>query len=144
MFPSGCVTSNWLLWHFQSVSLFVWWVCVCSNLSMASLLQIKDYESISAQGFMQGFDGVVWGVVAIQAFGGLVVAVVIKYADNILKAFATSVSIILSAIATVFIVSAYPTMLFIGGAALVIGAVVLYSVFPYKAPKAVVVEGCIF
>lgn len=86
-------------------------------------------------GFMQGFDMVVWGVVAIQAFGGLVVAVVIKYADNILKAFATSISIVVSAIAAIFLFKLIPKLMFIGGAALVIGAVVLYSIFPYKAPK---------
>lgn len=31
-----------------------------------------------------------------QAFGGLVVAAVVKYADNILKGFATSLSIVVS------------------------------------------------
>ena len=34
----------------------------------------------------------------IQAFGGLMVAVAVKYADNILKVFATSISIIVSSI----------------------------------------------
>ena len=33
-----------------------------------------------------------------QAFGGLMVAVAVKYADNILKVFATSISIIVSSI----------------------------------------------
>jgi UDP-sugar transporter A1/2/3 len=84
---------------------------------------------------MQGFDLIVWGVVAIQALGGLVVAVVIKYADNILKAFATSVSIILASIATILILSVLPEPLFVVGATLVIAAVVLYSVFPYRAPS---------
>lgn len=37
-------------------------------------------------------------VLSPQALGGLVVAVVIKYADNILKGFATSLSIIISAL----------------------------------------------
>lgn len=36
-------------------------------------------------GFLQGFDFVVWMVVLMQAVGGLLVAIVIKYADNILK-----------------------------------------------------------
>lgn len=85
---------------------------------------------------MQGFDIIVWCVVATQAFGGLIVAVVIKYADNILKAFATSVSIIFSAVASIFIFNIIPRIMFIGGAILVIGAVVLYSIFPYRAPPA--------
>lgn len=38
----------------------------------------------------------------LQALGGLVVAAVIKYADNILKGFATSVSIILSTVISYF------------------------------------------
>lgn len=37
-------------------------------------------------------------VVCVQALGGLIVAMVIKYADNILKGFATSLSIIISAL----------------------------------------------
>lgn len=37
-------------------------------------------------------------VLSPQALGGLVVAMVIKYADNILKGFATSLSIIISAL----------------------------------------------
>lgn len=37
-------------------------------------------------------------VLYLQALGGLVVAMVIKYADNILKGFATSLSIIISAL----------------------------------------------
>ena len=81
---------------------------------------------------MQGFDWAVWGVVFIQALGGLVVAVVIKYADNILKAFATSIGIVLSTVASIFLFSVYPRLLFILGAALVILAVFVYGIFPYK------------
>lgn len=42
-------------------------------------------------------------ILFLQALGGLVVAVVIKYADNILKGFATSVSIIMSALISYFL-----------------------------------------
>lgn len=44
------------------------------------------------------FDPTVFCLLAtcLQALGGLVIAAVIKYADNILKGFATSLSIILS------------------------------------------------
>ncbi len=41
--------------------------------------------------------------IIIKAFGGLIVAIVVKYADNILKGFATSISIVLSCIVSIFL-----------------------------------------
>lgn len=79
--------------------------------------------------FFQGYDGVVILIVLIQAFGGLVVAIVVKYADNILKVFATSISIILSSILSYLILDdltgAGP--LFLMGTVLVIGSTVMYG-----------------
>lgn len=40
-----------------------------------------------------------------QALGGLVVAAVMKFADNILKGFATSVSIVISSVVSYFFLS---------------------------------------
>uniref|UniRef100_A0A914D2A5 UDP-galactose transporter n=1 Tax=Acrobeloides nanus TaxID=290746 RepID=A0A914D2A5_9BILA len=97
------------------------------------VIMIKDHKSVMKDGFMQGFDWVVWGVVLLQALGGLIVAVVIKYADNILKGFATSIAIVVSSVASIFLFAVYPKELFILGAALVIIAVVIYGTFPYKA-----------
>ncbi|KAH7107591.1 nucleotide-sugar transporter-domain-containing protein [Auriculariales sp. MPI-PUGE-AT-0066] len=51
----------------------------------------------------QNFGFWAWATVAIQVFGGLVTAIVIKYSDNILKGFATSLSIIISFVASVFL-----------------------------------------
>ncbi|KAK6038359.1 Nucleotide-sugar transporter [Cooperia oncophora] len=63
-----------------------------------------------------GFDWAVWVTIAISAFGGLVVAVVIKFADNILKAFATSFAIVLNCILAYFLFNFRPTMFFVVGA----------------------------
>ena len=43
-----------------------------------------------------GYDLFVWYLVALNAIGGLIVAVVVKYADNILKGFACSMAIIIT------------------------------------------------
>lgn len=56
----------------------------------------KDGEEISKNGFFDGYNWVVWTVIVFQAFGGVLVAMCINYADNIAKNFATSISIILS------------------------------------------------
>jgi solute carrier family 35 (UDP-sugar transporter), member A1/2/3 len=81
---------------------------------------IKDGSAIARDGFFAGYNGVVWAAIVCQAVGGLLVAMVVKYADNIAKNFATSISIILSFIASVWLfdfqitmnVSCFPGMLF--------------------------------
>uniref|UniRef100_A0A672T5A1 UDP-N-acetylglucosamine transporter-like n=1 Tax=Sinocyclocheilus grahami TaxID=75366 RepID=A0A672T5A1_SINGR len=62
-----------------------------------------DGERVQENGLFQGYNHVTWTVVALQALGGLVIAAVIKYADNILKGFATSISIILSTLISYFL-----------------------------------------
>jgi UDP-sugar transporter A1/2/3 len=39
---------------------------------------------------------VVWATIFAQAAGGLIVALVLKYADNVVRSFATAMSIVLS------------------------------------------------
>ncbi|CAJ0603061.1 unnamed protein product [Cylicocyclus nassatus] len=102
---------------------------------------VKDNKEIFADGgapsaiwnrMLYGFDWAVWVTIAISAFGGLVVAVVIKFADNILKAFATSFAIVLNCILAYFLFNFRPTMFFVVGACFVIGAVFVYSIYPYR------------
>jgi len=89
---------------------------------------VKDGEQIrTGGGFFQGYTITVWCVILVQAIGGLLVAVVIKYADNILKGFACSVSIILSAVLAHFIFEFQITLMFCLGTFFVCTAVYLYS-----------------
>jgi UDP-galactose transporter len=62
----------------------------------------KDGEIIAKTGFFVGYNWVVWTAIGLQAAGGIVVALVINYADNIAKNFATSISILVSCIASVY------------------------------------------
>ncbi|XP_052405613.1 UDP-N-acetylglucosamine transporter isoform X1 [Carassius gibelio] len=87
-----------------------------------------DGERVQENGLFQGYNHVTWTVVALQALGGLVIAAVIKYADNILKGFATSISIILSTLISYFLLEDFdPTSVFFLGAMLVIAATFLYG-----------------
>ena len=63
-----------------------------------------------------------------KAFGSLVIAAVIKYADNILKGFATSITIILSSILFYFHLKHFePGYLLIIESGFVIAATFLYG-----------------
>lgn len=75
--------------------------------------------------------------------GGLLISVVIKYADNILKAYAQviisfkslnfkSMAIVGAAIGSWFLFDFIPNIVFLFGTLLVILSIYLYTVYPYK------------
>lgn len=73
------------------------------------------------------FNGWAVGTVLTQTFGGLITAIVIRYSDNIMKGFATSLSIIISFLASV-VLFAYPiTTSFVTGAGIVLLATWMYN-----------------
>lgn len=63
----------------------------------------KDGADIARDGFFTGYNPVVWTAITFQALGGIVVALVVNYADNIAKNFATSISIVISFVASVYL-----------------------------------------
>ncbi|KFY02802.1 hypothetical protein O988_01891 [Pseudogymnoascus sp. VKM F-3808] len=87
----------------------------------------KDGGDIAKEGFFVGYNSVVWTAIAFQALGGVLVAMCINYADNIAKNFATSISIILSFLFSVWFFDFNVTFNFVIGTAVVIFATYLYS-----------------
>ncbi|TPX56175.1 hypothetical protein PhCBS80983_g04723 [Powellomyces hirtus] len=88
---------------------------------------MMDGTAVQEDGFFQGYTAWTWGAILCQAIGGLIVALVVKYADNILKGFATSLSIILSSIASFFLFDFRLTFLFTIGSSVVLYATHLYG-----------------
>jgi len=91
---------------------------------------VKDGAKIADGGFFHGYDNFVWFTVAQNALGGLLVAVVVKYADNILKGFVCSLAIIITCVASIFIFDFSLSLQFSLGAACVIGSIFLYGYQP--------------
>ncbi|KAF9991953.1 hypothetical protein BGZ79_003715 [Entomortierella chlamydospora] len=91
------------------------------------LAMFYDRQRIMEGGLFQGYSIMTWVVVVNQALGGLLVAVVVKYADNILKGFATSLSIIISGIISVYFFDFEPSLQFQFGTMIVILSTYLYG-----------------
>eukprot|EP00435_Cladocopium_sp_Y103_P003407 s3782_g1.t1 len=70
-------TGNTSLWV-RNMHLASW-----SLMAVGSSMAMTDGAKISQKGFFFRWDGIVCTVVALQALGGMAVAVVAKYADNI-------------------------------------------------------------
>ena len=79
------------------------------------------------------FGGWAWATVFIQVLGGLMTAMVIKYSDNLLKGFATSLSIVLSFLASVALFDFQMTITFVLGSIVVLIATWLYNQHPTRA-----------
>ncbi|RCI03369.1 hypothetical protein CU098_007607 [Rhizopus stolonifer] len=96
-------------------------------LGLVFVVMLQDGAIVAEKGFFVNYTVLTWVVISIQAFGGLIVALVVKYADNILKGFATSISIILSSIVSVWLFHFTFSGSFLIGAAMVIYATYLYG-----------------
>jgi len=88
---------------------------------------VNDGAALASGGFFQGYTFAVWLIIFIAAFGGLLIAVVVKYTDNIAKGFATSISIIVSSVISAVFFQFELTTVFVTGASIVILSVLLYS-----------------
>lgn len=85
------------------------------------------WPALSLSNIFHNFGAWAWATVSIQVFGGLVTAIVIKYSDNILKGFATSLSIVLSFLASVILFDYRITSSFLLGASTVLAATWMYN-----------------
>lgn len=88
---------------------------------------LSDWSQLTTKGWFYGYDAFIIYLVLLQAGGGMIVALVVKYADNILKGFATSLAIVFSCLASIYLFDFKVTMTFSIGALLVIFSIFLYS-----------------
>mmetsp|Transcript_9448 Transcript_9448/g.15451 ORF Transcript_9448/g.15451 Transcript_9448/m.15451 type:complete len:347 (+) Transcript_9448:19-1059(+) len=141
---AACLTSGFagvyfekILKHGRKVTLYIRNVQLSFFGVTIGLLTVlaNDYNAVMDDGFFQGYTN--WTIVVIltQACGGLLVAVVMRYADNILKGFATSVSIIVASTISVFLFSTPLSGMFLCGASLVMAAVYIYGKYPAPQPE---------
>ena len=135
---TACILSGFAGVYFEKIlkgsDISVWMRNVQLALLSVPLGLITSYLSdgakIADNGFFHGYDNFVWFTVAQNALGGLLVAVVVKYADNILKGFACSLAIIITCVASIFIFDFSLSLQFTVGAGAVISSIFLYGYQP--------------
>jgi len=87
----------------------------------------EDWDAVLEKGFLGGYTRVVWFVVLLQGATGICVALVMKFADNIVKNFSVAMSMLLATLASIPLFGFWPSDLFVAGACLVLLSVLLYS-----------------
>ena len=103
-----------------------------SAFAAAGVLLRRD-PAIAQRGWLGGFGQLTWASVYFQGAGGIIVAVTIKYADNILRGFAQGLALIVGAIGSWLLFSFQVTLSFCVGVLLVSLAIFLYG-SPMQTP----------
>lgn len=98
------------------------------------LTLIPERNFILKEGVFGGFSIISWMCVANMALGGLLVGAVIQYADSILKNFASSVAIVITALVSIYAFNNAFSFINWIGTFMVIAAVFLYSQTPKELP----------
>lgn len=87
----------------------------------------EDTNQPVVKPFMHGFTIYAYGIVFLQAGGGMLVAAVIKYADNVLKGMATGVSVVTATFFSTFLFGTTLSGQFALGAGIILVSVYLFS-----------------
>uniref|UniRef100_A0A5K3F265 UDP-N-acetylglucosamine transporter n=2 Tax=Mesocestoides corti TaxID=53468 RepID=A0A5K3F265_MESCO len=103
-----------------------------ASVIIAILVQFMNNGGVYTKGFFYGFNWLVWTTVALQSIGGIIVALVVKYSDNIQKGFACSCSIVITCFLSVAFFDTHLSWMFFLGTSCVVAAVFLYSAFPVR------------
>lgn len=115
-------TSPVTLWA-RNVQLSVFSIII----GVVGLAITDDLTKVRLHGFFQGYNGWVFSSVVNNSFGGLLIAAIIKYADNIIKNFATAISIVLTTAISTYALGLTFTFAFFSGVAIVCFSTFLYG-----------------
>ena len=87
---------------------------------------IMDGRAIIEDGWFQGYTGWTYLAIFFESAGGLIVAMVVKYADSILKVIATTLAFLLSSGAAIYLFDIHLGSYFLVGSAIVMAASQIY------------------
>jgi UDP-sugar transporter A1/2/3 len=116
-------TKKQLSVYIRNMQLAFWSI----GLGTFPILMTEDWNLVKQNGLFQGFTWIVLTIIVFQAITGLLVGFVMKYADSVLKGFATSVAVVLATILSIVFFNDSVNRIFIVGASLVILAVRTYT-----------------
>jgi UDP-sugar transporter A1/2/3 len=97
---------------------------------------LRNYDDIYSNGFFYGFHPMVWAVIFLQAVGGLTIAAVVRFTDNVVKNFGTSFSLIFSCIISNYMFDQRASPMFYVGVILVVISVFIYGDKRYALTEA--------
>lgn len=84
-----------------------------------------EYDAVFEKGFFHGYQGLTWLMVLNHALSGLAVSMVMKYANNIIKVYSTSVAMLITTVISIPLFGYEVSLPFLLGGVVVACAVTL-------------------
>ena len=109
-------------------------MALASLLIIGAFAVVADFEMIVTYGLWHGFDRRAVVAVMSSAMGGLIVSAVLKYADSVLKGYATSASVILTGVLSALFFGTTLDLHFVLAVINVTCSIALYGTLGQPAP----------
>ncbi|XP_051136537.1 CMP-sialic acid transporter 4-like isoform X2 [Andrographis paniculata] len=109
------------------------WLYIFGMAFNALAILVQDFDAVVNKGFFHGYSLITVLMIMNHAMSGIAVSMVMKYADNIVKVYSTSVAMLLTAVVSVFLFGFHLSLAFFLGSIVVSVSIYLHSIG--KAPR---------
>ncbi|KAF2534825.1 hypothetical protein F2Q70_00033510 [Brassica cretica] len=111
----------------RNINVQNFWLYVFGMAFNAVAIVIQDFDAVANKGFFHGYSFITVLMILNHALSGIAVSMVMKYADNIVKVYSTSVAMLLTAVVSVFLFNFHLSLAFFLGSTVVSVSVYLHS-----------------
>ncbi|KAL9261355.1 CMP-sialic acid transporter 4-like protein [Drosera capensis] len=111
----------------RNINVQNFWLYVFGMAFNLVAILVQDFDAVIYKGFFHGYSFITVLMIVNHALSGIAVSMVMKYADNIVKVYATSVAMLLTAIISVFLFRFHLSLAFFLGSTIVSVSVYLHS-----------------
>ncbi|KAH6778686.1 hypothetical protein C2S52_005749 [Perilla frutescens var. hirtella] len=112
----------------RNINVQNFWLYVFGMIFNAIAIIVQDFDAVMNKGFFHGYSFITVLMILNHALSGIAVSMVMKYADNIVKVYSTSVAMLLTAVVSVFLFGFHLSLAFFLGSTVVSVSVYLHSI----------------
>ncbi|KAK4771873.1 hypothetical protein SAY86_013648 [Trapa natans] len=112
----------------RNINVQNFWLYIFGMMFNAIAIFVQDFDAVMNKGFFHGYSLITTLMILNHALSGIAVSMVMKYADNIVKVYSTSVAMLLTAVVSVFLFGFHLSLAFFLGSTVVSVSVYLHSI----------------
>ncbi|XP_074357976.1 CMP-sialic acid transporter 2-like isoform X1 [Apium graveolens] len=112
----------------RNINVQNFWLYVFGMAFNAVAILVQDFDAVMNKGFFHGYSLITVLMIVNHALSGIAVSMVMKYADNIVKVYSTSVAMLLTAVVSVFLFNFHLSLAFFLGSTVVSVSVYMHSI----------------